>query len=80
MNLTCYLDGLAADRRREFARRCGTSLEYLRQIASGARKPKAQLAVTISRESGGVVQCETLLPGLDWAYLRSLALAEHAPQ
>ena len=78
MNLTEYLESLAVDARRAFARRCGTSLEYLRQIAAGIRTPKAQLAITISRESGGLVTCESLLPGIDWAYLRNPPMQEQA--
>lgn len=70
MDLTSYLESLKLDARRDFARRCGTSLEYLRQIAAGVRTPKAQLAVAISRESDGMVTCESLMPDLDWAYLR----------
>ena len=76
MNLTDYLESLNVAGRREFARRCGTSLEYLRQVASGLRKPKAQLAVTVSRESGGRVSVESLLPDVDWAYLRNPPLQE----
>lgn len=70
MNLTAYLESLPVDARREFARRCNTSLEYLRQIAAGLRTPKVQLAVAISRESGGQVSCESLMPDVDWRYLR----------
>lgn len=70
MRLGPYLDSLSVDERKAFARRCGTSLDYLRQIAAGIRTPKAQLAIAISRESGGIVSCEVLLPDLDWAYLR----------
>lgn len=70
MRLGPYLDSLSVDERKAFARRCGTSLDYLRQIAAEIRTPKAQLAIAISRESGGMVACEVLLPDLDWAYLR----------
>lgn len=78
MRLGPYLDSLSVDERKAFARRCGTSLDYLRQISAEIRTPKAQLAVTISRESRGLVAVETLLPGVDWAYLRNPPLQEQA--
>ena len=71
MTLLDYLKTLSAQQRKNFAARCGTSVDYLWQIANGVRTPKAQLAVDISRESGGAVLCSALLPGVDWAYLRS---------
>lgn len=70
LNLLAYLQSLNYEERRSFAARCGTSLDYLWQIANAARTPKAQLAVRISRESSGVIPCEKLLPEVDWAYLR----------
>lgn len=70
MKLHDYLRSLPAAERKDFATRCDTSVEYLLQIGSGKRTPKAQLAVLIERESGGRVACEDLIPDLDWAYLR----------
>lgn len=75
MTLLDYLKGLPPDTRRSFAARCGTSVEYLMQIGYGRRRPKADLAVVISRESGAAVTCEELLPELDWAYLRTTSAA-----
>lgn len=70
-----YLKTLDAAARLDFATRCGTSVDYLQQIAYGQRKPKVQLAVAIERESAGGVRCETLLPDVDWAYLRGERVA-----
>jgi len=70
VKLTTYLESLTPDARRDFARRCQTSLEYLRQVAAGIRTPKVQLAVAISRESGGMVPVQAVMPGVDWDYLR----------
>jgi len=78
VELTVYLESLSVDARRELASRCGTSLEYLRQIAAGIRTPKVQLAIAISRESDGAVSCESLLPNVDWNYLRKLPQREQA--
>jgi DNA-binding transcriptional regulator YdaS (Cro superfamily) len=76
VNLAAYLESLTVEERRAFARRCGTSLEYLRQLAAGIRTPKVGLAITISRESAGLVTCEALVPGVDWAYLRAAPAAQ----
>ena len=70
MNLLEFLKSLDAAARAAFADKCGTSIDYLFQIAYGKRQPKVGLAVAIERESGGQVGCEKLLPGVDWKYLR----------
>jgi DNA-binding transcriptional regulator YdaS (Cro superfamily) len=72
-DLKTYLESRTPQERRALAQRCGTSVDYLWQIANGLRTPKAALAVAISRESAGAVRCERLLPGVDWDYLRGQA-------
>lgn len=71
MALLDFLKSLKGPEREVFAQRCGTSVDYLFLIAYGKRKPKVELAVLIERESTAKVRCETLLPDVDWAYLRS---------
>lgn len=73
MKLSTYLDKLNPVDQQTFAKRCGTSVDYLKQIASGTRRPGAKLAVDIERESLGAVPVEELLPEVDWAYLRAKA-------
>jgi DNA-binding transcriptional regulator YdaS (Cro superfamily) len=70
MKLGDYLQALSTEQRSDFAVRCLTSPEYLAQLVRGIRTPKIELAMRISKESGGQVTCEELLPGVDWAYLR----------
>lgn len=70
MELKTYITHLPADRREEFAKRCGTSWAYVTQIASGFRKPGAQIAVAIERETGGIVRVEELAPEIDWPVVR----------
>lgn len=70
MDLKSYLKSLKPADRQDFAERCDTTVEYLEQITYGNRSPKIELAVNIERESGGVVSCESLLPKVDWKYLR----------
>lgn len=59
--------------REEFAKRCGTTANHLRNIAYGqGKKPCGEaLCINIERESGGKVRCETLRPDVDWGYLRT---------
>lgn len=74
MKLSQYLKSLSPDQRAEFAARCGTSLEYLRQVAYGNRTCRESLAINIERESNAAVTCEESRPdGVDWAYLRNSA-------
>lgn len=76
MQLLDFLKGLAKPEREAFAAKCGTTVDYLFQVAYGQRTPKVGLAVAIERESASHVRCETLLPEVDWKYLRA---APHAP-
>lgn len=71
MNLINYLKSIPRETRDTFAERCGTSFEYLRQVAYGNRVCREALAINIERESAGTVTCEELCPdGVDWAYIR----------
>lgn len=53
-----------------FAKRCGTSFAFIRNVAYGYRRAGAWLCINIERESEGAVKCEDLRPDVDWAYLR----------
>lgn len=68
--LLTYLNSLAPDSQREFARRCGTSIGYLRKAISVGQRLGESLCINIDRESAGTVRCEDLAPSVDWAYLR----------
>jgi DNA-binding transcriptional regulator YdaS (Cro superfamily) len=56
--------------RESFARRCGTTLGQLKQVAGGHRRCGESLAINIDRESRGALPCERFRPDVDWAYLR----------
>lgn len=79
MTLGEYLKTLSIDERAAFAKRCGTSPDYLAQIGYDIRKPKVELAIAIDRESSGAVSCESLLPDVDWPYLRTKLATEPPP-
>ena len=52
------------------ADRCVTSAGQIKQVAYGNRRASAGLAVSLERETGGEVSCESLRPDIDWSYLR----------
>lgn len=72
MRLHDYITSLAIEDRDPFAKRCGTSLGFLKLIAYGRKPCSPELAVAIDRESRGVVCFEQLCPApkMDWTYLR----------
>lgn len=49
----------------------GVSKGRISQIAAGKSKISAERAIEIEKATGSAVTCEDLLPGADWAYLRS---------
>lgn len=53
-----------------FAKRCGTTVGYLRKAVSKRQKLGDGLCINIERESGRAVLCEDLRPDCDWAFLR----------
>lgn len=65
-----YLNGLTLTDQADFAKRCATSVGYLRKAASRGQKLGGDLCINIERESGRAVVCEQLRPDADWAYLR----------
>ena len=71
-SLSSYLNSLhTKDAKENFAKKCKTSLGYLRLVTSGVRQCSATLAIAIDRESKGQVTCEELCPEADFAYLRN---------
>lgn len=70
-----YLSSLAPHERDAFARRCGTSVGYLRKAASAGQKLGGALCIAIERESRRAVVCEEIRPDVDWAYLRGTSPA-----
>ena len=67
-----YLNGMPVPAQEAFAKRCDTTIGYLRQIAYGHRACGAALAINIERESKRALLCEELCPvGVDWSYIRA---------
>lgn len=63
--LRSYLNGLSLLMQREFAAKCGTSVEYLRKAISTKQKLGAALSVKIEANSKGAVSRKDLHPE-DW--------------
>lgn len=73
--LKSYLKSLTPSEQTRFAKRCGTTLGYLRKAMSKRQNFGEALLVALDRESGGAVPCEKLRPDIDWAYLRGASLS-----
>lgn len=70
MTLSEYLKTMDKEGLDGLARRCGTSVGQLKQVAYGNRRASAGLAVSLDRETEGKIPCESLRPDIDWGYLR----------
>lgn len=72
-SLRQYLNSLPPREQKAFAKRCKTSVGYLRKAISIKQRISVDLAIAVQRESDGVVNCEDLRPDVDWEYLRNSA-------
>lgn len=77
-SITVYLAGLPVEEREPFARRCGTTIGYLRKAVSVGQRLGESLCIALERESGRQIRCEELRPDVDWAYLRGTAANDQA--
>lgn len=71
-----YINDMNPSKRDDFARRCGTTVGYLRKAICAGQKLGESLVINIERESGGVITCEELRPDVDWAYLRNTKISK----
>ena len=69
--LRAYLNSMTPAQQDEFARRCGTTIGYLRKAISAGQQLGESICINIDRESAGHVRCEELAADVDWAYLRA---------
>ncbi len=69
-SLRTYLNSLEPSEQERFAKRCGTSVGYLRKALSTKERFREGLSIALERESGGAVPVEDTRPDVDWAYLR----------
>jgi len=56
--------------RREFARRCNSSVQYLVQLYLGIRRAQPAIALRIEQASYGLVRAEDLCRDFDWTYAK----------
>ncbi|MEM5325205.1 Cro/Cl family transcriptional regulator [Paraburkholderia sp. JHI2823] len=71
--LLAYLNSLSPAAQRDYARRSGTTIGYLRKAISAGQRLGESLCINLDRESSGKVRCEDLAPYVDWAYVRNSA-------
>ena len=69
--LRTYLNDLPPVDQANFAKRCGTSIGYLRKAVYTDARIGESIVIAIERESRGAVRCEQLRPDVDWQYIRS---------
>jgi DNA-binding transcriptional regulator YdaS (Cro superfamily) len=67
--LLAYLNSLPAEGRERFAKRCGTTQNYLRKAISKGQQLSVETSILIDQESGGMVRCEQLRADVNWDYL-----------
>lgn len=65
-----HLNSLSVTDQHAFARKCGTTLNYLRKAISVRQKIGESLVINIERETRGAITCEQLRPDVDWAVIR----------
>jgi DNA-binding transcriptional regulator YdaS (Cro superfamily) len=65
-----YLNSLEPEAQESYAKRCGTTVGYLRKAISAKQRIAESTAILLERESGGEVSVESVRPDVDWAYLR----------
>lgn len=68
--LRAYLNSLPPCEQAMYARRCGTSVGYLRKALSKGQTLGESLCINLERESKRAVTCEQLRADVDWGYLR----------
>lgn len=73
MKLRSFINSMRPQEQIEFAKRCGTTIGYLRKAISKGQAFGADICVEIEKNSHGAVTCEELRPDIDWAYIRGNA-------
>lgn len=64
MDLRTFLDAMPRPERRSFAKRCGTTLNYLAQLQYGIKRPGPLMARTLHEASGRKVPLESMRPDI----------------
>lgn len=64
MTIAEYLKTLTPEQKRQYAKACGTTREYLAQLSGNFSQPSPQLARKLAEESGGQVTLTDLRPDI----------------
>lgn len=67
-----FLNGLPVDEQCDFAKRCGTTIKYLRKVLNSKKETNLgeTICINIERESKRAVLVEDMRPDVDWKYIR----------
>lgn len=65
-----HLNRLTLKEQRAFAKKCGTTIGYLRKAIYVDKPLGAAIVIAVEKQTRGKVRCEELRPDMDWAYLR----------
>jgi len=68
--LRSYINSLSLAEREDYARRCNTTVAYLRKLCSTKVPMGEGLCLRLAVESGFILQPEHMLPNVDWDRLR----------
>lgn len=67
-----FLNGLPVNKQHVFAKRCGTTIKYLRKVLNSKKEINLgeTICINIERESGRAILVEDMRPDVDWEYIR----------
>lgn len=66
-----YLNAMPTTKQDSFAKKVGTSVQYLRKAVCVGQPIRESVVILIEKESDGAVECEALRPDVDWDYIRN---------
>ena len=65
-----YINNLSPFERKQFERRGGVSISYIRKAASTGQRLGAEYCIAIEKATKRLVTCEQIRPDIDWEYIR----------
>ena len=71
-NLRKFLKNLSPDEQIIFAKKCGTTIKYLRKrLCDKSSRLGEKICIEIEDKTNGQVTCEELRPDVNWSVLRN---------
>lgn len=76
MQLLDFINSLTPKDQVNFAKKCRTTIGYLRKAISKGQNLGPDICVEIEKHSDGKVKCEDIRTDVDWAYLRQTSVLQ----